>query len=129
MKFYINKKKVYLYTTFVSAIFLLSSILAPAFAKKNQSLDNTIEEYCGICHNRIIKKGGLDLRNFNIKHPESDIETSEKMIKQLRAGMMPPNDWFKYFNHMEMIQPDKSQLEKLTKFLVRIMIICKPQST
>ena len=41
------------------------------------------------------------------------------MIKQLRAGMMPPNDWFKYFNHMEMIQPDKSQLEKLTKFLER----------
>ena len=119
MKFYINKKKVYLFATFASTIFLLSSILAPAFAKKNQSIDNTIEEYCGICHNKIIKKGGLDLRNFNTEHPESDIETSEKMIKQLRAGMMPPNDWFKYFDHMKMIQPDKSQLEKLTKFLER----------
>ena len=56
MKFYINKKKDYLFAIFASTIFLLSLILAPAFAKKNQSIDNTIEEYCGICHNKIIKK-------------------------------------------------------------------------
>jgi mono/diheme cytochrome c family protein len=49
-----------------------------------------VGKYCATCHSDRAKAGGLSLAAFDAgKHAENG-ELSEKMIKKLRAGMMPP---------------------------------------
>jgi hypothetical protein len=57
-------------------------LLALAPALHAQTL---ISQYCVTCHNDKLKTGGLVLDKPNL-----DAETSEKVIRKLRAGMMPP---------------------------------------
>ncbi len=49
-----------------------------------------VKQYCAGCHSERGKAGGLSLASFDaasvVEHPE----TTEKMIRKLRAGMMPP---------------------------------------
>jgi hypothetical protein len=49
-----------------------------------------IEQYCLECHDNDKQKGDLTLETFDPAKPEQRIETAEKMIRKLRAGMMPP---------------------------------------
>ena len=49
-----------------------------------------IEEYCLTCHDDDGEKGGLTLERFDPLHPEKNPEIAEKVIRKLRAGMMPP---------------------------------------
>ncbi len=49
-----------------------------------------IEEYCLGCHDAAGKSGGLVLEAYDAEHPEKNIEVSEKVIRKLRAGLMPP---------------------------------------
>ena len=49
-----------------------------------------IGEYCLTCHDNDKEKGGLTLESFDPAHPEQKAEIAEKMIRKLRAGMMPP---------------------------------------
>ncbi|HEY3884751.1 MAG TPA: DUF1592 domain-containing protein, partial [Vicinamibacterales bacterium] len=49
-----------------------------------------INNYCLECHDRDHQKGGLELEDFDPAHAEVRAETAEKMIRKLRAGMMPP---------------------------------------
>jgi hypothetical protein len=49
-----------------------------------------IDEYCLTCHDSDKEKGGLILEKFDPAHPEINAEIGEKIIKKLRAGMMPP---------------------------------------
>jgi hypothetical protein len=49
-----------------------------------------VGKYCATCHSDRAKAGGLSLATFDPgKHVENG-ELTEKMIKKLRAGMMPP---------------------------------------
>ncbi|HEY9126437.1 MAG TPA: DUF1592 domain-containing protein, partial [Acidobacteriaceae bacterium] len=48
------------------------------------------DRYCSSCHNDDQHKGGLSLDSFDFSHPEKNAETAEKIIRKLRAGMMPP---------------------------------------
>lgn len=51
----------------------------------------TLEDrYCSSCHSDDQHKGGLSLEDFDFSHPEKHPETAEKIIRKLRAGMMPP---------------------------------------
>jgi hypothetical protein len=50
-----------------------------------------VEDYCVMCHNDTAQTGGLSLESFDASHPEADAETAERMIRKLRAGMMPPS--------------------------------------
>src|SRR6185369_9370944 len=62
------------------------------------SADNTqveadkalINKYCVGCHGDNSPKAGLSLTKFDLAHPEKNAEAAEKLIKKLRAGMMPP---------------------------------------
>ncbi len=50
-------------------------------------------QYCVVCHNDVAKTGNLTLQSFNIDAVTASpgaAETSERMIRKLRAGMMPP---------------------------------------
>jgi hypothetical protein len=49
-----------------------------------------VKQYCSTCHNDKMKAGGLSLASFDVATVESHGETAEKMIRKLRAGMMPP---------------------------------------
>jgi cytochrome c5 len=49
-----------------------------------------VKQYCVVCHNDRAKTGGLTLASFDPGQAEAQAELAEKMIRKLRAGMMPP---------------------------------------
>lgn len=49
-----------------------------------------VDRYCASCHSDEQHKGGLSLESFDFGHPEKNPETAEKVVRKLRAGMMPP---------------------------------------
>ncbi len=51
-----------------------------------------INEFCVPCHDNDKEKGGLTLEKFDPARAELSADIAEKMIKKLRAGMMPPVD-------------------------------------
>ncbi len=54
------------------------------------SANETIREYCVRCHNERRLRGDLSLETFDATRAEEELEVAEKMIRKLRAGMMPP---------------------------------------
>ena len=49
-----------------------------------------VKQYCATCHSERGKAGDLSLANFDAAKIEENGELTEKMIRKLRAGMMPP---------------------------------------
>ena len=49
-----------------------------------------IEEFCLTCHDNDKMKGDLTLETFDPAKADERGEIAEKMIRKLRAGMMPP---------------------------------------
>ena len=49
-----------------------------------------VQQYCTTCHNDKARTGGLSLASFDAAHAAADVVVIEKMIRKLRAGMMPP---------------------------------------
>ena len=49
-----------------------------------------IDKYCLECHDDKPKKGGLTLASFDVAKADQHPEIGEKMIRKLRAGLMPP---------------------------------------
>ena len=52
--------------------------------------DETIRAYCVRCHNERMLRGNLSLESFEMSASHREGQTAEKMIRKLRAGMMPP---------------------------------------
>ena len=53
--------------------------------------NEVVAEYCVRCHSERRQVGGLVLEGFDIADASQRRPTVEKMIRKLRAGMMPPN--------------------------------------
>ena len=49
-----------------------------------------IEETCQRCHNDRTRYGNMSLESFEVAQADESPELAEKMIRKLRAGMMPP---------------------------------------
>jgi cytochrome c553 len=49
-----------------------------------------VKQYCVGCHSEKGKAGGLSLVTFDAAHAEQNADVAERMIRKLRAGMMPP---------------------------------------
>src|SRR5207248_1718272 len=49
-----------------------------------------VKQYCAGCHSDKGRSGGLSLADFDPANVDQNAETVEKMIRKLRAGMMPP---------------------------------------
>ena len=49
-----------------------------------------ILRYCVVCHNDVANTGNLSLQTFDVGAAEQNAEIAEKMIRKLRAGMIPP---------------------------------------
>jgi hypothetical protein len=50
----------------------------------------TIDQYCVTCHNARLKSGDLVLENADVAHLANNIAVWEKVVRKLRAGVMPP---------------------------------------
>lgn len=61
-----------------------------------------MNRYCVTCHNDKAMTGGLSLEKLDVDHPAADAAVWEKVIRKLRAGLMPPAG---------MARPDRTALE------------------
>jgi mono/diheme cytochrome c family protein len=52
--------------------------------------DEVVREYCVRCHNDRRLRGNLSLERFETASAVGNAEVAERMIRKLRAGMMPP---------------------------------------
>ncbi len=70
----------------------LPSPVHPVAGPEDDELDPNavVEEYCTRCHNERRLRGNLSLEGFDAADPAARWETAERMIRKLRAGMMPP---------------------------------------
>ena len=50
----------------------------------------TIDQYCVTCHSARLKSGDLVLENADVAHLANNVEMWEKVVRKLRAGVMPP---------------------------------------
>ena len=50
-----------------------------------------LDKYCVVCHNTKLKTGGLELDKLDLPHLGDHAEIGEKVVRKLRAGMMPPS--------------------------------------
>jgi len=66
--------------------------LLPVPTLSTQAESDLISKYCLDCHNPDDYKGGLELEVYDpgMAHDKDEVQTTEKMIRKLRAGMMPP---------------------------------------
>ena len=49
-----------------------------------------LKTYCATCHSERTRSGGLSLENISLTDIPASAETWEKVIRKVRAGMMPP---------------------------------------
>jgi len=59
-------------------------------AAHTQDLNPVIKRYCAGCHSDKGKAGGLSLAAFDVTQAAQNAEVSEKVIRKLQAGFMPP---------------------------------------
>ena len=67
-----------------------SIVLLPTGAWAAPDVPGTIDQYCSECHNTTDWAGGLALTALDADHIGEDAESWEKVVRKLRAGMMPP---------------------------------------
>ena len=67
-----------------------------------------VNQYCVSCHSERRKPGNLSLEGFNALTAREQPEIVERMIRKLRAGMMPPAG---------MKRPDEATLASFTSSL------------
>src|SRR5215831_7463964 len=86
-----------------SAVLLLLTVLVTHSSPKLQTTAQAavqdaararviVDEYCVTCHNQRVSSGGLRLDNLDLARIGDRAEIGEKIVRKLRAGMMPPPD-------------------------------------
>ena len=60
---------------------------APMSATSQQAL---VKQYCQGCHNDRLKTGGFSFASIDLAHSDLNADQAEKIIRKVRAGMMPP---------------------------------------
>jgi len=69
---------------------VLAAPVRPLPASDPGALVEVVERYCTRCHNERRLLGNLTLEGFDVTRADQNAETAERMIRKLRAGMMPP---------------------------------------
>jgi hypothetical protein len=68
-----------------------ASLIEPNPARPSVAeLDEVVDRYCEGCHNERRLRGNLSLEAFDVADPVSQAATAERMIRKMRADMMPP---------------------------------------
>ena len=72
-------------------VFLLGAVtLLPLAAAQAGPTRALLDQYCVTCHNQKLKTAGLMLDQADLARVRDHAELWEKVIRKLRAGMMPP---------------------------------------
>ena len=71
-----------------SASLLFSQAFSPPLPVASQRA--LLDQYCSACHNDKLKSGGLTLTRLNLEHIDQSAQLAEKVIRKVRAGLMPP---------------------------------------
>jgi cytochrome c5 len=64
---------------------------AGAVAEPGKQFRTVVNQYCVACHNQRLKSGGLTLDTQDMSRLAQDADVWEKVIKKVRAGVMPPD--------------------------------------
>ena len=67
-----------------------------------------VNRYCVTCHNANVRRGDLRLDTIDLSDAGKDAATLEKVVRKMRAGMMPPAG---------VPRPDKATYDGLTSWL------------
>jgi cytochrome c551/c552 len=86
----------------IVGVLLIAAVARPQNTSPDRALLN---QYCAGCHNEKLKTAGLMLDKLDLAHPGQDPEVWEKVVRKLRAGMMPPAG---------MPRPDRATLDLWT---------------
>jgi mono/diheme cytochrome c family protein len=78
---------------------------APAPATTQRAV---IDQYCVGCHNAKLRTAHLELDKLDLSHLGDHAEIGEKVVRKLRAGMMPPTG---------LPQPDPAKREALITWM------------
>ena len=63
---------------------------APSPSVSPATLTEVVQQYCVVCHNDALLTGNMSLQRFSVENAADQAEISERMIRKLRMGMMPP---------------------------------------
>src|SRR5215469_2934149 len=77
-----------------TAVLALGGVIAveqPARTQTQPPQSTVLERYCVGCHNEKTRTAGLMLDKMDFAHPAQNAEAWEKVIRKIRAGMMPPS--------------------------------------
>src|SRR5271166_5155235 len=66
------------------------AIVLAAALSADPSQRALLNQYCVVCHNEQLKTGNLMLDKLDVEHVGPDAEVWEKVVRKLRAGLMPP---------------------------------------
>src|SRR5215813_11497077 len=88
-----------------SLMLVFTSTLGQQPASSQQEL---VSKYCVTCHNERAKTGGIVLEKMDVDHPAANAELWEKVIRKVRAGLMPPSG---------APRPDRAVLDKFRSSL------------
>ena len=69
---------------------LLTPLTALAGGDEAAAHRQLLDKYCSDCHNATDYAGGLEFDAYDPASPQDDAKVSEKVLKKLRVGMMPP---------------------------------------
>src|SRR6266850_2588609 len=75
----------------VRAVAVAQPFRAANAAPDPQAATQTVKQYCAGCHSDRAKAGDLSLADFDVARAADHPDTAEKIIRKLRAGMMPPS--------------------------------------
>jgi hypothetical protein len=78
--------------------------LVQAPQSSSPAASDVLTRYCAGCHNDRLRSGGLTLAGLDVDRPDRDPATWEKVVRKLRARMMPP---------VGMPRPDEGTYDRL----------------
>ncbi len=87
---------------------LVQTSAKPAAAVDPAAQRAVLDQYCVTCHNARLKTADLLLDQFDLAHIADHAETGEKIIRKLRAGLMPPSG---------ARRPDQATMESLISWM------------
>src|SRR5712691_6227244 len=84
------------------------SATSPGAAPDVATERTLVDQYCVGCHNAKLKTANLLLDQLDLAHLRDHAEIGEKVVRKLRAGMMPPTG---------MRRPDPATLESMIRWM------------
>ena len=76
--------------TFTAVSTHARTVTAGSRGISSRALSAVVQRYCGSCHNATTRRGNVSLVGYDVELAAEDPSITERMIRKLRAEMMPP---------------------------------------